>query len=294
MSFNKPQKYKLNDLLDIMAKMRQSKGCPWVKAQTLKTLTAHMLEEAYELVDVVENQCLENALIGELADLLNLIIFYAEIAKEQDLFDFDTIIDHLAKKLIRRHPDVFANGKLQSIDALEKQWQMIKQKERDQTAKQAGKTAASVFDEIAVNLPALSMANKLQLRVSSIGFDWDNIADVMAHLVSEVNELQEVLLDPQQAIEELGDLMFSCVNLSRHLKADPEQVLRQANKKFKQRFQGVEAALSQNNTSAENASLEELERLWQQEKTKEKISEKSQRSLLLLILIIGTAILTES
>lgn len=269
MSSNPARKYTLNDLLKIMEQLRHNEGCSWVKAQTLKTLNAHLLEEAYELVDVIENQCTQNDLLGELADLLNLIIFYSEIAKEQGLFNFETIIDHLAKKLIRRHPDVFDNGKLRDIDALEKQWQIIKQKERDQQAKQSGKHDTSVFDEIATNLPALSMANKLQLRVSSIGFDWDNIADVMAHLVSEVNELQEVLSDRTKALEELGDLMFSCVNLSRHLKADPEEVLRQANQKFKQRFQGVEAALSQKNISPESASLEELEQLWQQQKIKE-------------------------
>lgn len=266
MSFNKPQKYKLDDLLQVMTRLRQNEGCPWTKAQTLKTLTVHTLEEAYELVDVIEHQHSKDALIGELADILNLVVFYAEIAKEQHLFDFEALIDYLTKKLIRRHPDVFANGKLRDIDALEKQWQIIKQKERNQKAR---KTVTSVFNEIATNLPALSMANKLQSRVASVGFDWNNIADVMAQLVSEVTELQQVLLDPKKAIEELGDLMFSCVNLSRHLKADPEQVLRQANQKFKTRFQGMEAALSQNNKTVENTTLEELERLWKKQKTQE-------------------------
>ncbi len=247
--------------------MRGSDGCAWTKAQTFKSLTEHTLEEAYELVDAIEKNDMDE-LKGELADLLNQIVFYAQIAKEKQLFNFDDVINHLTDKLIRRHPDVFAQGNVQDVEALEKQWQEIKQQERLAKKKKTDQNKHSLLDDIAINLPALSMANKLQTRAASVGFDWENITDVMAKLESEVVELQEALAEENRAqiLEELGDLMFSCVNLSRHLKADPEKVMRQANRKFKKRFQAMEQIVDAKKKSLKTISAAEFEILWQKQK----------------------------
>ncbi|WP_116963624.1 nucleoside triphosphate pyrophosphohydrolase [Fastidiosibacter lacustris] len=251
--------YPLSDLLHVMQVMRdEEKGCAWTRSQTWYSLTEHTLEEAYELVDAIEHK---NAIDVkyELADLLNQVIFYAQIAKEQKLFDFNDIVHVLTDKLIRRHPDVFGDGQIREIELLEKQWQQIKQKERGERQ--------SELDEIALNLPALSMAKKLQMRASAVGFDWDNIEDVFDKLVSEVNELKQVLkVDEKKAQEELGDLMFSCVNLARHLKADPEMLLRGANKKFERRFRGIEIALKEKKRHIRDVSLDELNALWEAQK----------------------------
>ena len=252
--------YQLADLLQTMSVMRDSqKGCAWTKLQTWSSLTEYTLEEVYELVDAIENKNTLDVKY-ELADLLNQVVFYAQIAKENKQFDFNDIIHVLTEKLIHRHPNVFADGKIQNVEALEKQWHEIKRKERDNIEQ-------SELDNIALNLPALTMANKLQKKASNIGFDWDNIKDVFDKLVSEVSELEEVLLtDQERAQEELGDLMFSCVNLARHLKVDPESLMRRANKKFEQRFRGLEMALKTQGIDIKKATTQQLNELWEAQK----------------------------
>lgn len=265
MSSKTLEKYQLSDLLGVMSALRdKDKGCAWSIEQTWQSLTEHTIEEAYELVDAIENHATDavDAVKYELADLLNQVVFYAQIAKEQALFDFEDIVDALTQKLIARHPDVFAKGNIKDVEALERQWLDIKRRER-------GKLN-SELDGIALNLPALTIAKKMQTRASGVGFDWQKIEDVFAKLESEVSELKEVLLhDQEKAQEELGDLLFSCVNLARHLKADPEALMRQANQKFARRFRGVEAALKAQDRSMLDTDADELNRLWELQKQAE-------------------------
>ncbi|WP_440682801.1 nucleoside triphosphate pyrophosphohydrolase [Cysteiniphilum halobium] len=254
MSFKVLDKYQVTDLLDVMSALRdKDTGCAWSLEQSWQSLTQYTIEEAYELVDAIENHSVD-AVKYELADLLNQIVFYAQIAKEQALFDFGDIVDSLTKKLIERHPDVFAKGNIKDVEALERQWLDMKRYER-------GKLK-SELDDIALNLPALTIAKKIQTRASGVGFDWHKTEDVFAQLESEVQELKEVLFDQEKAQEELGDLFFSCVNLARHLKADPEALMRQANQKFARRFRGVESALKEQNRSMLDVDADELNRLW--------------------------------
>ncbi len=262
MSSKTLDKYQLTDLLEVMSALRdKDKGCAWSLEQTWQSLTEYTIEEAYELVDAIENQSTD-AVKYELADLLNQVIFYAQIAKEQSLFDLEDIVDALTQKLIARHPDVFARGNIKDVEALERQWLDIKRRER-------GKLN-SELDGVALNLPALTIAKKMQIRASGVGFDWQKIEDVFAKLESEVSELKEVLLhDQEKAQEELGDLLFSCVNLARHLKADPEALMRQANQKFARRFRGVEAALKAQDRSMLKTDADELNRLWELQKQAE-------------------------
>lgn len=262
MSSKTLEKYQLSDLLKVMSALRdKDEGCAWSLEQTWQSLTEHTIEEAYELVDAIENHS-SDAVKYELADLLNQVVFYAQIAKEQAQFDFEDIVDALTQKLIARHPDVFAKGNIKDVEALERQWLDIKRHER-------GKLN-SELDGIALNLPALTVAKKIQTRASGVGFDWQKIEDVFTKLESEMGELKEVLLHDQgKAEEELGDLLFSCVNLARHLKADPEALMRQANQKFARRFRGVETALKAQDRSMLEADADELNRLWELQKQAE-------------------------
>ncbi|MFZ9036304.1 MAG: nucleoside triphosphate pyrophosphohydrolase [Francisellaceae bacterium] len=255
--------YTLEDLLEIMHIMRGCHGCAWTQAQTFGSLTPHIIEEAYELVDAIESGD-KMQIKAELADILNQIVFYASIAEEKQYFNFAEIIDYLAEKLIRRHPDVFADGEVMDYQELEVQWQQIKKKER----RQKNQNDDSILADIAKTMPAVSIANKLQTRAASVNFDWSRIDDVMAQLRNEIVEFEEALVrnDREHAVEELGDLMFCCVNLSRHLKADPEQVLRAANHKFERRFRLMEKIAKLEGKKLEHCSDDEFQSLWNQAK----------------------------
>lgn len=256
--------YTIQDLLKIMTKLRAPKGgCTWTKAQTFKSLTEHTLEEAYELVDAIEREDYDEVK-AELGDVLNQVIFHAEIAREKGLFNFDEIVDLLAEKLIRRHPDVFAEGNVEDYDALEAQWQKLKKQERDVKAQSLGQKQPGIFDDIAINLPALSMTQKLQLRAQTAGFDQQDVQMVLSQLESELYQLKAAIdNDREKALEVLGDLIFNCTNLAHHLKTDAEGVLRQTNRKFKRHLQNLEALLHRQNRKIEDVSPDEWQALWQ-------------------------------
>ena len=249
----------VSELLAIMAKMRDpKKGCAWTREQTYHSLVRHTIEEAYEVADTIERDAL-NELKGELADLLNQVVFYSRIAEEEGRFDFKDVIAHLTQKLIDRHPDVFKIQDNKSVEFLESQWETLKQKERADTE------AKSILDGVVKSLPALSVANKLQVRASSVGFDWQDKRDVLAKLKSEIIELEEAFNqeDREAILDEVGDVMFSCVNLIRHMKADSEQVMRAANRKFETRFRDVERECKAQGVQIEKASPELLESIWE-------------------------------
>lgn len=262
--------YSLDDLLYLMARLRAPEdGCPWDIKQTYQTILPHTLEEAYEVADAIDSQDFEQ-LKGELGDLLFQVVFYAQLGKEDQLFDLTDIIDQLVQKLIRRHPHVFPEGSLTAhMDTtntdeseVKANWEAIKRSERKSQKKVA------VLSDIPTALPALNRAIKLQKRAAQMGFDWDNIPDVLDKIEEEIAEVREALAEghKQKVIDEMGDLMFAQVNLARHLDVDPEVALRSCNNKFTRRFEFIEQHVNQSGLDWDNYSLDELDKLWDQAK----------------------------
>jgi len=264
------QQYTVDDLIFLMSQLRNPDGgCPWDLKQSFATIVPSTIEEAYEVAEAIEREDFEH-LHEELGDLLFQVIFYAQLGSEQEKFDFTRIVDTLVRKLVRRHPHVFPSGSLYGanntadIDEAEvkRNWEVIKAAERE--AKGEGGT----LDGVALGLPALTRAVKLQKRASGVGFDWPDIDGVLAKVEEEIRELREAIgnKSPEHAREELGDLLFSCVNVARHLKVDPETALRACNRKFERRFGAVEMALQADGRLPADATLEELDQLWDQAK----------------------------
>lgn len=238
-----------------MATLRSAdRGCAWDRAQTFATIVPHTLEEAYEVADVIERQAL-NELPGELGDLFYQVLFYCQMAKEQQLFTLLDVLQALKDKLIRRHPHVFEGDATRSWDEI----------------KQAEKHSGGLLACVPQHFPALSGAQKLQNRAATVGFDWPNIRPVIAKLQEEIAEFEEAFAAQNQAAmqEELGDILFVCANLARHAKCDAEQTLRLANQKFTRRFNGVETQVHASGKTWQDFSLEELEAFWQLVKAEE-------------------------
>jgi len=268
----------IEQLLNIMAQLRcPENGCPWDIKQTFESIVAHTIEEAYEVADAIEQKDFTD-LKGELGDLLFQVVFYAQMAKEQNLFEFNDIIETLNEKLVRRHPHVFAQTKFADEQAVHANWEAEKEKERAQKASSDNKSS-SALDNIPLALPALNRAYKIQKRCAAVGFDWKTLAPVIAKIKEEIDEvLVEVERDDLSAQQkqiriedELGDLLFANVNLVRHLNCSPEQVLRQANTKFEKRFRLVELEVAKQGQQLTDCSLEELEIIWQ--RVKKQLSE---------------------
>lgn len=286
------KQYALTDLLYLMERLRHPEsGCPWDLQQDFQSIVPHTLEEAYEVADAIEKKDYQH-LKEELGDLLFQVVFYTELSKEQNLYQFDDVVDQLVKKLLRRHPHVFPGGQLEvsrvietetpiTVDAVKQNWEVIKQAEKAGLQKKAESQTSSVFDGMPLAFPGLSRAEKLQRRAANLGFDWPDKAPVFAQLVAEVAELQEVLdqvaaqgkeqndevekLNDRVA-DELGDVLFSSVNLARHYGLDAEQVMRKANDKFERRFRKVEQFIHDSGKSPEGFSLDEFEDFWNQAK----------------------------
>ena len=254
-------------LLLIMEQLRDpSSGCPWDRAQTFPTIVPHTLEEAYEVADAIERRDMKH-LPEELGDLLFQIIFYAQLGKEQQLFEMQTILEHLESKLIRRHPHVFETSNSTKEDVLKhsQTWEQKKLKERNDEN-------CSILSDVPRALPALSRSQKLQKRAATVGFDWQNIQQVMAKVHEELQEVKiEIEQQDQHALhEEIGDLLFTVVNLARFAGFDAEQTLRASNDKFTRRFNDVELAVKASQKDFAEHSQEELEHYWSQAKKKEK------------------------
>ena len=263
------QRYQLADLLAIMQKLRDpEQGCPWDRKQSFASIVPYTLEEAYEVADSIERQDM-SALKGELGDLLFQVVFYSQMASEQGLFNFADVVDGVSEKLVRRHPHVFGEAQFADTRAVNANWEAEKAKER----LQKDASASSVLDDIPLAMPAMSRANKIQKRCAAVGFDWDALPPVVDKVHEEIAEvLHEVAQEPRdeaKVAEELGDLLFATINLVRHLKKDPEQVLRLANQKFERRFRQVEAQISANGHSLRDVSLDEMEQVWQRVKQSE-------------------------
>lgn len=273
--------YQLDDLLGLMEKLRDPEfGCSWDKKQTLSTLTGYTLEEVYEVIDAVETGD-DIQLQDELGDLLFQVVFYTQIAKEEGRFDFTAVVSAITEKLLRRHPHVFPDGSLGSFgnselalssEQVAQRWEIIKNQERAQKAGTLdAKHTPSVLDDIPISLPALDRARKLQKRAASVGFDWKEVRGVIAKLREEIAELEEELDkgDKHRAEQEFGDVLFSCVNLARHLQLDPESSLRSSNRKFENRFRTLESLAQSTNLTLEAMDEEQLNSLWEQVKDAE-------------------------
>lgn len=258
--------YSMQDLLALMQQLRDpEKGCPWDKKQTLHSLTAYTIEEAYEVVDSIEQNDL-NGLKSELGDLLFQVVFYAQLAQEQGLFNFQDVVNTISEKLVRRHPHVFADKEFVDAAAVSANWEAEKAKER----KEKNASATSVLDDIPQSLPALMRANKIQKRCATVGFDWHELPPVIEKIHEELDEVMAELNQPEHdknALgEELGDLLFANVNLVRYLGFDPEKILRAGNNKFERRFRALEQIVHSQGRSLKSCSLDELEAVWQQVK----------------------------
>lgn len=251
----------IEQLLSIMAKLRDPKdGCPWDIKQSFDSIVPYTLEEAYEVADAIEKQNWLDVK-EELGDLLFQVVFYSQMAKEQDLFDFDEVVAGICEKLTRRHPHVFADKQFASEADVKANWEAEKAKERADKA-----VDNSILANVPLAMPALTRADKIQKRCAQFGFDWDSVAPVAEKVVEEFDEVmdeyQQVTLDQNRIEEEMGDLLFSVVNLSRHLNVNPERALQKANKKFERRFRKVEKNVLEKGMEISNCSLEQLDQEW--------------------------------
>ncbi|TWI55565.1 ATP diphosphatase [Pseudomonas duriflava] len=275
--------YSLDDLLHLMARLRDPQhGCPWDLKQDYASIVPHTLEEAYEVADAIERQDYTQ-LRDELGDLLFQVVYYSQLAREEQRFAFAEVVDSITRKLVRRHPHVFPDGDLYgSLDqprldekAIKRRWEEIKAEERAEKA--AAPEQLSLLDDVPAVLPALSRAAKLQKRAAQVGFDWPEAEAVIGKLHEELNEVLEAMREGDHAhiTEEVGDLLFVVVNLARHLKVDAENALRGANGKFERRFRFIEQALKAQGKHPEHCKLEELDALWEAAKAGERAAAKA-------------------
>jgi ATP diphosphatase len=258
-------------LLEIMARLRDpERGCPWDIEQTYETIAPYTIEEAYEVADAIEKGDMAD-LEGELGDLLLQVVYFTQMGSEDGYFTFDSVTKAIADKMIHRHPHVFGDeGRDKSAAQQTLDWEKIKAAERAAKGQQEAKT----LDGIALNLPALTRAVKIQKRAARVGFDWpstDEVVDKIAEEAAELVEARDTLPHDKQ-VEEFGDLMFVMANLARHLKIDPEEALRLANAKFTRRFNAVERHLADRGKVPAQSDLTEMDTLWNDVKAAEKLS----------------------
>jgi ATP diphosphatase len=251
-------------LLEIMRRLRDPvSGCPWDIDQTFATIAPYTLEEAHEVADVIERQAW-GELPGELGDLLFQVVYHAQMARDVGLFGFDEVVRAIADKMVARHPHVFGTESRDKSAAQQTaDWEKIKAAERG---------PAGVLDGVALGLPALTRAVKLQKRAARVGFDWPSTDEVLAKMREEVAELVEAResLGPEEVVEEFGDLMFVMANLARHMQVDPEAALRAANAKFTRRFAKIEAWLAEAGKTPAMSDLAEMDALWNRAKAEDK------------------------
>jgi MazG family protein len=290
--------------VSIMARLRAPGGCPWDREQTFDTIKPYTLEETYEVLEAIDNRDWDE-LTGELGDLLLQVLFYSEMAQEEKHFSIDDVLDRLSNKLVNRHPHVFGDVEAKTSADVLKNWEAIKAEEKKKRAGASGKAAAapgtqsqnldSVLAGVSKGMPALMEAFKISSRVAHVGFEWPNVNELLQKLQEETRELQAELdklpepnLTPplrgvassgKQQIpddlrdrleDEVGDLFFVMVNIARYLSLDPESALRKTNRKFRKRFEWLETRLKEQGKKPAEATLDEMEGLWQQSKQQER------------------------
>ncbi|QWW69423.1 nucleoside triphosphate pyrophosphohydrolase [Rhizobium sp. WYJ-E13] len=268
----------ISRLIEIMAALRNPEtGCPWDVEQDFESIKPYTLEEAYEVADAIERKDMDD-LCDELGDLLLQVVFHARMAEEAGEFSFGDVVEAITRKMIRRHPHVFARSDADTPDAVKKQWDEIKQAEKRERAERRARRGitedfkAGFLGSVQRSFPALTEALKLQERAAKVGFDWSAPEPILDKIEEEVDELRVALRegDKSKVSDELGDLIFAMVNIGRHVKADPEQALRGTNTKFRRRFNHIETVLDAEGESLEAASLERMEEIWQAAKAIER------------------------
>jgi nucleoside triphosphate diphosphatase len=261
----------ISRLIEIMAALRTPKtGCPWDLEQNFATIAPYTLEEAYEVADAIARNDL-GELEEELGDLLLQVVFHARMAQEQGAFDFGDVVEAITTKLIRRHPHVFGDERAKDQHSGKGLWEEIKAQEKQaKVARGAANGDGGALAGVPVALPALTRALKLQAKAGRVGFDWNDPRAVLRKIREEADEIEAVLDgDRLDAAAEVGDLLFAAVNLARHLDADPEALLRQTNQKFERRFAAIERALLARGKAPQDATLAEMDALWEEAKAQE-------------------------
>ena len=260
-------------LLEIMARLRDpDDGCVWDVEQTFATIAPHTIEEAYEVADAIDQSDMA-ALKDELGDLLLQVVFHSQMASEEEHFDFEDVAEIICQKMVRRHPHVFGDVKMNTTKAQTRAWEAQKAEERRHKAKQNGEDRHGALDGVIAGLPALTRALKLQKRAARVGFDWDEAVQVLDKIREEVSEVAHEVEndgDGERLEDEIGDLLFACVNLARKLDVNPETALRRGNGKFERRFRRIEALLAETGRTPEASSLDEMEEMWNQAKHEER------------------------
>lgn len=255
----------IETLLAVMARLRDPQGgCPWDREQDFTSIAPYTIEEAYEVADAISRGDMEG-LVDELGDLLFQVVFHAQMAKEAGEFEFKDVVFAVVDKMVRRHPHVFGDNRIETAEAQTRSWEAHKAAEREQ--KDSG--PSSLMDHVPEGLPALKRAQKLQQRATIAGFDWPDARGVPPKIREELSELMDAVDAGAPALtlqEEMGDLLFSCINLARHLNIDAEMSLRRANTKFERRFRWLETELSRRGSSAEQADSDMLEAVWSKAK----------------------------
>ncbi|NLY11130.1 MAG: nucleoside triphosphate pyrophosphohydrolase [Firmicutes bacterium] len=242
-----------------MRELRSEHGCPWDREQTHQSLKKYLIEETYEVLEAIDEGD-PSAICEELGDVLLQIVFHAQIADENKHFNMEDVITGICNKLVRRHPHVFADVKVENAEEVARNWEAIKQDERSNVE------FTSILDGIPKSLPALSKAEKVQLKAAKYGFDWDRLEDVLTKLDEELTELKAALKDNERIEEEFGDLLFSLVNISRFISIDAESALQRATNKFIKRFQYIEKEAAKRGQSLESMTLNEMDKLWEMAK----------------------------
>lgn len=255
------EKYGFEDLVEIMALLRSPGGCPWDAEQTHESIRKSFIEETYEAIEAINKK--DNTLLcEELGDVMLQVVFHAQLEKEQGTFDINDVTDGICKKLIERHPHVFASVKVDTTDDVLDNWDTIKRKSKGQ------KTQGSAMEKIPKELPALMRAQKIQSKAKKAGFDWEDISGAYEALESEVSELKAAAQsgDKESVTDEMGDVLFSAVNIARFLDVDAEEALTGSNNKFIERYLITEKLAAQRNINMKETSIEELDELWKEAK----------------------------
>lgn len=273
-----------DDLVKLMERLRSPEGCPWDREQTYATLAPMLLEEAYEAFEAVEEarEGRHSELRDELGDLLFQIVFYAQVARERGEFTIDDVTGSIHEKMVRRHPHVFGDVTVRDNDELLRNWEALKAEEK--RAANAEETDASILDGVSKRAPALMEAHQLTTKAARVGFDWQRVDDVFDKLHEEMDELRAAIREQREGgadteggaegyaervREEVGDMLFAVANIARHLGVEPEAALKLTNRKFRRRFRHIEEGLRERGRTPSEASLEEMEELWQEAKSKD-------------------------
>jgi tetrapyrrole methylase family protein/MazG family protein len=260
----------IQKLVDLVERLRGENGCPWDREQTRESLKPMLIEEAYEVLEALDGAA-PAELKEELGDLLFQVVFHAQIAQEKGEFQLADIIDRLHEKMVRRHPHVFAGADLKTSDDVLRNWEDIKAAEKGTESSANPDSERSLLDGVPPRLPALHQAYQMTAKASRVGFDWPRIEDVIQKMQEETDELLEAQKegDAQRIAGEVGDLLFVAVNVARFLAVDPETALRRSNAKFNRRFRYVESAIKRQGREMRNATLAEMDALWEEAKKSE-------------------------